>query len=352
MRSHQVTGEHLLGERHLVDWSLSASGVNRNEPDRSDLAYIAEIDPATGVSNPVAWFGGPRSADPDLQRPRRGAATRGGPTTGSSSARRPAPITGQGGRGLPRRGPRRGQPDLRHHQPQSLARRTGRVSPEQIFAGPFAEDSRLSLFINAFGGRYDAEDRLRAGYAQVEMPDQPTGCGSSAGARVEHWTLDLNTLDPQGQAIAPSRATTPTCCPRSRSTTQLTDDQILRALGQPDALAARVSRDLDRPARSSRSAACITFGNPNLQRALIQNYDARWEWYPRPGEMISVGVFAKRFNDPIERVFVEPDRRAWPTASSTRSRADNYGVELEVRKSLDFAVAGPRPPHRCSPTPR
>ena len=45
-----------------MDWSLSGSFVNRGEPDRSDLAYIAEIDPETGCRHPVAWFGGPRSA--------------------------------------------------------------------------------------------------------------------------------------------------------------------------------------------------------------------------------------------------------------------------------------------------
>ena len=62
VRSHQVTGEHLLGDQHLVDWSLSASKVDRTEPDRSDVAYITQIDPTTRVSSPVAWFGGPRSA--------------------------------------------------------------------------------------------------------------------------------------------------------------------------------------------------------------------------------------------------------------------------------------------------
>jgi len=41
------------------------------------------------------------------------------------------------------------------------------------------------------------------------------------------------------------------------------------------------------------------FGNPALERALIQNYDARWEWYPRPSELVSLGAFAKRFDRPI-----------------------------------------------------
>ncbi|MDQ3426716.1 MAG: carboxypeptidase regulatory-like domain-containing protein, partial [Gemmatimonadota bacterium] len=44
VRSHQLTGEHLLGQDHLVDWSLSVSNVDRYEPDRSDIAYVTQID--------------------------------------------------------------------------------------------------------------------------------------------------------------------------------------------------------------------------------------------------------------------------------------------------------------------
>ena len=48
-----------------------------------------------------------------------------------------------------------------------------------------------------------------------------------------------------------------------------------------------------------------TIGNPDLRRALIQNFDLRWEWYPRTGEVLSLGVFAKQFDDPIEKVIIQ-----------------------------------------------
>jgi TonB-dependent receptor len=76
-------------------------------------------------------------------------------------------------------------------------------------------------------------------------------------------------------------------------------------------------------------------GNPDLQRALIQNYDVRWEWYPGAGEVLSIGAFAKRFTNPIERIY--------RGTSGTRiisfvnaEGADNIGIELEARKNLDF----------------
>jgi hypothetical protein len=39
IRSTQLKGEHTLGGEHQLDWSLSTSGVERKEPDRSDLVY-------------------------------------------------------------------------------------------------------------------------------------------------------------------------------------------------------------------------------------------------------------------------------------------------------------------------
>ena len=37
------------------------------------------------------------------------------------------------------------------------------------------------------------------------------------------------------------------------------------------------------------------FGNPDLERAQIDNFDLRWEWYPQAGESLSVGGFYKNF---------------------------------------------------------
>jgi TonB-dependent receptor len=77
------------------------------------------------------------------------------------------------------------------------------------------------------------------------------------------------------------------------------------------------------------------FGNPNLKRALIQNFDARWEWYPHPTEVVSIGFFAKRFKDPIERVYLATSGTRVVSFLNAES-AENLGVELEARKNLGF----------------
>jgi outer membrane receptor protein involved in Fe transport len=328
VRSHQVTGEHLLGDAHLVDWSFSGSRVDRYEPDRSDIAYIADIDPATGASRPTAWLGAPRSATrtfSDLGE--RSYEGQGNYRLFLGSSGNPAVVkVGSAYRAVDRDVDSRAF-DITNRG-LSPADRAG--SPEQIFAGPYAQDSRLALFVNANGGRYDARDRLGAAYGQVELQltDRLRLIG---GARVEHWTLDLNTLSPQGAESTTERDDTDVL-PSLALNYQLAEDQVVRV---------SASRTLSRPEYREISpvssfepiGGLITFGNTTLRRALIQNYDARWEWYPGAGEVLSVGVFAKRFDDPIERVFVNLTG-ALANSFVNAEQADNYGVELEVRKSL------------------
>jgi outer membrane receptor protein involved in Fe transport len=51
--------------------------------------------------------------------------------------------------------------------------------------------------------------------------------------------------------------------------------------------------------------------------------------------VISVGVFAKRFADPIERVYLATSGTRLVTFVNAEA-ATNYGVEVEVRKGLDI----------------
>ncbi len=84
----------------------------------------------------------------------------------------------------------------------------------------------------------------------------------------------------------------------------------------------------------------LVIGNPNLKRTLINNYDFRYEFYPSPGELYALGLFYKKFKDPIEQVLIASSAfeplRSYRNANS----AYTYGIEFEVRKSLDFIYDG------------
>jgi outer membrane receptor for ferrienterochelin and colicin len=74
-------------------------------------------------------------------------------------------------------------------------------------------------------------------------------------------------------------------------------------------------------------------GKPSLRRAVITNYDARYEFYPGKGQIISVSAFYKDFKDPIELVSSDLyDSEA--LYANLDSATSNYGAELEMRMLL------------------
>ncbi len=81
-------------------------------------------------------------------------------------------------------------------------------------------------------------------------------------------------------------------------------------------------------------------GNPNLVNCYIDNADLRWEFYPRRGDFISAGVFAKRFTNPIEQRLVIDTVSAQHSYDSlaftyvNAKSAQSFGLEIELRKSL------------------
>lgn len=76
----------------------------------------------------------------------------------------------------------------------------------------------------------------------------------------------------------------------------------------------------------------IFIGNPLLRRTLVDNYDVRWEWFPRPSELIAVSVFYKKFRDPIERAIVSNNNQG---QFQNVPSALVVGAEFEVRQRLD-----------------
>ncbi|PAW67861.1 MAG: hypothetical protein B9S34_04110 [Opitutia bacterium Tous-C1TDCM] len=77
----------------------------------------------------------------------------------------------------------------------------------------------------------------------------------------------------------------------------------------------------------------VYLGNPDLELTVIDNFDLRWEWFPRRGETIAVSAFYKRMRDPIEVLYE-------PTVGSIQpqnvARGTVQGVEFEFRRDLRF----------------
>ena len=331
VRSSQLVGEHLIAGRHTLDWTMTGSGVRRYEPDRSDLVYSTQVDTSTGASQPVAWFGQSRSATrtfSDLHEDAwDGAANLKVALASSNSTLKFGALARKVDRNA----------DTRAWDILGLTLTDAdRAQPAEVVLGSAnALAGRLFLNPSSVGGQYTAAERLVAGYAQLDFAFL-TRFRLVGGARVERAELTVNTRDAQG---VPTRAA-------------LNNTDVLPALALSIQLAPRhsvrfsASQTLSRPEYRELSevtyadifGGLLVSGNHTLKRALIQNFDARWEWYPGSNEGISVALFGKHFSRPIEKILVGSTGAA--TASFVNAQgARNYGVEMEIRKSLGSFAA-------------
>lgn len=80
----------------------------------------------------------------------------------------------------------------------------------------------------------------------------------------------------------------------------------------------------------------IAFGNPNVEMTSIVSYDARLEWFPNPGDVLSVGIFYKELERPIElySTSLTDDVTTWINRTNGTSKV--MGAEFEARKSMEF----------------
>jgi hypothetical protein len=331
VRSSQLNGQHLLGLRHLLEWTVTSAAVTRNEPDRSDLIYTASIDSVSGEVTPLEWFANGRAgtrtfSSLDERSLEVGASYR----VEIGASRRSALKLGWSRRSVERDADARAY-SIVNSPSNPLTSAELQAPPEQIFAQP----DRLFMSADAQVGRYTATDRVSAAYAQAEL-----GLGSSlrlvGGARVERWDLDLTTATTFGTDSTIGR----------RNTDVLPALALTWRAGENTNLRLSASQTLSRP--EYRELAEVTTrdiaggvdqqGNDSLERALIRNLDLRWEWYPRRGEVLSVAVFAKRFERPIERILRGATGASITSWVNTRG-ASNYGVEFELRHGLDLLSA-------------
>ncbi|HPE57750.1 MAG TPA: TonB-dependent receptor [Bacteroidales bacterium] len=82
--------------------------------------------------------------------------------------------------------------------------------------------------------------------------------------------------------------------------------------------------------------SATVYGNDSLRNAYIENFDLRYEWYPSPTEMITIGGFYKKFINPIE-MNLFPASNGWDFVYSNAVDAYSLGAEIDIRKSFyDF----------------
>lgn len=337
LRSGQVTGEHFFPaiSNSRFDWRATVSRSERNEPDiRETLyqqigtSYVLADESQSGfrmfnalqedvVELAANWsvaFSGP-SGMPALLK------------FGPSYSTRERDFNSRRFRFIP----------------LSTTRFDLTQTPEQLFTAEnigtrfeLREETRTT-------DSYDAEQEVIAGYGMLDLSVNPQ-LRFIAGARVEKYTQTVDTFDLFGTDVfgSPDVITG-----RIESTDFFPAINVVYATRQDQNLRLSFSQTVNRP--DFRELAPFEFtdivggravvGNPDLERSLIQNYDVRYEWFGDAEEVLSAGVFYKRFDQPIER-FVEPTAQL-RTSFTNADSARNFGLELEARKRLsDYILVG------------
>jgi hypothetical protein len=338
LHSAQVRGEHLLIGRHDLEWLAGAARVTRNEPDRSDLAYEAERDASSGSVVPTRWWGAPRSATRTFGRLKETsydfqASLR---LVSSSGPRASALKLGGALRTVQRKA------DSRSYDLWNLSLDDAeRTAPaEGIFNGVYAAQGRLGLFESAIGGRYTAEETVAAGFGQFET--QLAGARLVGGLRAEKARLEVRSLSPNGRPTGSTLDDVDLLPAVSLTVPVASDHNVKLAFGTT--VARPEYRELSPVSYYEVLGGAMVFGNPGLRRTLVYNADLRWEWFPQADEVVSVGVFAKRFTEPIELILVATTGGLARTYVNGQS-ANTYGLEGEVRQSLGVLASPLAPFH-------
>ncbi|MDE2825423.1 MAG: TonB-dependent receptor [Gemmatimonadota bacterium] len=188
------------------------------------------------------------------------------------------------------------------------------------FGNFVSEDSDLR-------NNYDGDQEIRAGYVMLDLP-LTRRFKVTGGARYESTLLDVASHE---TSLTPGRLDEKDWLPSINTVYQVVDNMNVRGA---------YSRTLARPSfRELAPFASFLFvgdyifvGNSELKRTLIDNYDFRWEWFNRPGEIYALSYFYKKFENPIERVIVTTNGEI---QFQNVDRALVSGLELEFRKQLD-----------------
>ena len=331
VRSNQLAADHQIGERHKLDWAVTNSGVKRDEPDRSEFVYSIEQNGGSGP-DVLRWLntgngGAVRTFAVLDETSTEGRANY--QLTFNAFGRSHALKLG----GLYRSTDRDADTEAYAMAAPLASNSVRELAPEELFDGRFTSGSTsmFDIFPLGEGGQYRAEDRLSAGYLMTEL--QATDrLRFIVGARYERTDLQVDAQSTLGAPVSTTKDWKDVL-PSAILNVKLTETQALR-LSYTGTLARPEYRELAPIKSRDVLNGDDLEGNANLERTQIQNADAHWEWYPSAGELVSLGIFAKRFDNPVERVYRAAGATSRFVAYVNADAAENYGAEIELRKQL------------------
>lgn len=205
-------------------------------------------------------------------------------------------------------------------------------TPEEIFSsaniGPAFRFNEETRPVDA----YDGQQTTAAGYGMLDVAFSAR-TRLIAGARVERFEQNVTSFDPFGLFLSTTTSSL-------NNTDLFPSINLVQGLKADSNVRLGYSTTVNRP--EFRELATFEFtdvvgaravrGNPDLQRALIHNVDARWEMFPGARNVLAASTFFKYFDRPIERIVIAG---AQPIVTFQNAEsASNFGFELEFAREL------------------
>nr|WP_276904736.1 TonB-dependent receptor [Pedobacter kyonggii] len=176
---------------------------------------------------------------------------------------------------------------------------------------------------------YDATEKIGAGYGMFKYASAKLEV--IGGVRVEHTNQGYNLLFPAGESFPKGNQVYTDVLPSLTAKYFLTEKAQLhasyyKALNRPGFYEIVPGKVVNEEFQER--------GNPNLQRALADNFDLRYELFPGASEQLLVGAFYKRIKNPIEYTFQADAVRGQDIyyTPGNFGTAKNYGAEVDYIK--------------------
>jgi len=327
----QLTGKHTIGDNGL-DWSLSYSFAGKNVPDRkmyllNDSAETGTIQIANGNDMQRQWT---RLREHimslsvnDEQKLKMGNWS---PTlkTGIYSEYRTREYLTR---------------DLIYSwNPSNNTLPSGfrKMDITELLSNSeyFGPDKFYMIDEPQMRNNYDGKDYLVAGYLAAIMPFGKFNV--HAGVRYEwnHMVLTNNTRD-NAKSPFDHKYNTSDLFPSVNMTYRFNEKHQVR-LSYGHSINRPEFREVSPSVFYDFDLASNVQGNTELDPCYIYNGDLRYEFYPSRGETISVALFYKYFDSPIEWTYTVTGGTDLVYSYLNAKSASSKGIELDFKKSLNF----------------
>lgn len=331
--STQLAGEHFFGEAWEAKWRLAYAKTTRDAPYETRFGY-GQLPDGTFVHNIQSNRISFSELDDDLLSGGLDLSYR----LNLSGGREAVFSVGAASSDNTRTSQQR---DLRFVAPNGLSADQVKSRVDYLFSdyniGPYLQIEEVTGSNGA--AAYEADLRVHAAYAQLQAELIPT-VNFTAGVRYEDGRQSVTPRDLFGgtTGFLPSTIEEAYALPAATVTWNFAEDMQLRA-GASKTIGRPQFRELAPQQYTDVESDRTFIGNPYLLDTEITNYDLRYEWYFARQQYLTLGVFYKLLEKPIESSVVDQGASISQTFLNA-PEAVVQGAEVELKKYFEFPSAG------------